>query len=160
MNAKYSVVFNRKGKLNSQGKALIQIRVHFNQNTSEFVSTDIIYCSGTLGSEKEDNQRLPFCTLHTVPYISQLKTVQKALENYLLKDDIKIRDSELRGLARIAGASINTPSTGNLFESSDVVSSSLMTRNHLIMPIFSESKLTSSGRNKTENFSLNGTLQK
>ncbi len=41
MNAKYSIVFNRKGKLNSQGKALIQIRVHFNQNTSKFVSTDI-----------------------------------------------------------------------------------------------------------------------
>lgn len=41
MNAKYSIVFNRKGKLNSQGKALIQIRVHFNQNISKFVSTDI-----------------------------------------------------------------------------------------------------------------------
>lgn len=41
MNAKYSVIFNRKGKLNSQGKVLIQIRVHFNQNTSKFISTNI-----------------------------------------------------------------------------------------------------------------------
>jgi signal recognition particle GTPase len=57
------------------------------------------------------------------PYITQLKTVQKALDNYLLKDDIKIKDSELRGLAGIAGASINEQSTGNPFESTDVVSS-------------------------------------
>ena len=41
MSAKYSVIYNRKGKLNKQGKALIQIRVHFNQHTSKYISTDI-----------------------------------------------------------------------------------------------------------------------
>lgn len=41
MNARYSVIYNRKGKLNSQGKALIQVRVHFNQTTSKYISTEI-----------------------------------------------------------------------------------------------------------------------
>lgn len=57
------------------------------------------------------------------PYFEQLKTVQKALKNYLLKDEIKIKDTELRGLAGIAGVSMPENGIGNPFESSDVVSS-------------------------------------
>lgn len=57
------------------------------------------------------------------PYFAQLKTVQKALDNYLLKDDIKISDTELRGLSGIAGQSVQKNDIGNTFESSDVVSS-------------------------------------
>lgn len=59
----------------------------------------------------------------TDPYFEEIKTVQKALKNYLLKDDIKIQDTELRGLACIVGASIPDNGIGNPFESSDVVSS-------------------------------------
>ena len=57
------------------------------------------------------------------PYFKQIKTVQKALNNYLVKDDIKIKDSELRGLAGIAGSSVPDNGIGNPFESTDVVSS-------------------------------------
>lgn len=57
------------------------------------------------------------------PYLKQLKTVQKALENYIAKQDIKISDAELKGLAGIAGTTIPQNSIGNPFENSDVVSS-------------------------------------
>lgn len=57
------------------------------------------------------------------PYFDQLKTVQKALKNYLNNDDITISESELRGLSGIAGQVSSKPSLGNPFESTDVVSS-------------------------------------
>jgi hypothetical protein len=41
MNASYFVVYNRKGKLNKQGKALIQMRVYFDRISSKFISTEI-----------------------------------------------------------------------------------------------------------------------
>jgi hypothetical protein len=40
MNASYFVVYNHKGKLNKQGKALIQIRVYFKRFPSKFISTE------------------------------------------------------------------------------------------------------------------------
>lgn len=59
----------------------------------------------------------------TDPYFKQIKTVQKALNNYLVKDDIKIKDTELRGLAGIAGSPVPDNGIGNPFERTDVVSS-------------------------------------
>jgi hypothetical protein len=67
-----------------------------------------------------DNEKIP----PNDPYFKQVKTVQKALENYMEKQDIKISDAELKGLAGIAGTTTTTQnSIGNPFESSDVVSS-------------------------------------
>jgi pantothenate kinase-related protein Tda10 len=57
------------------------------------------------------------------PYFEQLKTVQKALKNYLNNDDITISESELRGLSGIAGQASHKQTLGNPFESTDVVSS-------------------------------------
>jgi hypothetical protein len=57
------------------------------------------------------------------PYFDKLKTVQKALKNYLNNDDITISESELRGLSGIAGQTYSKSSIGNPFDRTDVVSS-------------------------------------
>ncbi len=56
-------------------------------------------------------------------YFDQLKTVQKALKNYLNNDDITISETELRGLSGIAGQYSPASSLGNPFDRTDVVSS-------------------------------------
>lgn len=57
------------------------------------------------------------------PYLKQLKAVQKALENYLDNNELSINETQLRGLAGIAGCPVPKTSPVNSFESSEVISS-------------------------------------